>query len=98
MNEAYDHNLASLRREIAAGKARLAVIDAVVSKLLSERDERLVGDLLSLLSDGADHDQGMFSLIHAAESFDDGSYIRSLLLVFTILMSSAPRWASIVLM
>jgi hypothetical protein len=61
----------------------------------------LPGNLLSLLSDNAEYDEGMFSLIHAAESYDDGDdgvYVHALLSVFPSLASAAPRWASIVLM
>jgi hypothetical protein len=58
----------------------------------------LPGNLLALLSDNAEHDEGMFSLIHAAESYDDGVYVHALLSVFPRLASAAPRWASIVLM
>jgi len=98
MNEAYEHKLADLRREIETEGARPAVIDASVSELWADGGEHLARDLLSLLSDSAKHDEGMFSLIHAAESFDDGTYVRALLSVFPNLVSSAPRWASIVLM
>lgn len=98
MSGMYKYYLEDLRREVDAGGARPAVIDSAVKELLAEGDERLPGDLLMLLSDGAEHDEGMFSLIHAAESFDDSAYVRALLSVFPGLASSAPRWASIVLM
>jgi hypothetical protein len=40
----------------------------------------------------------MFTLIHAAESSDDSTYVHALLSVFCDLVESAPRWASIVVM
>lgn len=40
----------------------------------------------------------MFSLIHAAESFDDESYIEGFLSVLIKLREKSPRWTSIVLM
>jgi len=98
MSETYDYNLANLRREIEMGEARPAVIDSLVSKILENRDERAIGDFLSLLIDQAEYYEGMFSLIHAAESFPQESYIRSLLSTFPKLVVSAPEWASIVLM
>ena len=98
MSEAYEHKLADLRREIEAGGARPTVIDVAVSELMADGNGSLSSDLLSLLSDDAEYDEGMFSLIHAAESCDDGAYVRALLSVFPHLVSSAPRWASIVLM
>lgn len=98
MSEAYSHNLADLRREIETGGARPTVIDVAISELIADGDERLPSDLLSLLSDSAEYDEGMFSLIHAAESYDDRTYVRALLSVFPHLTLSAPRWASIALM
>lgn len=96
MSEAYINKLADLRREIEAGGARPIVIDAATSELIAEGNGSLASDLLSLLSDDAEYDEGMFSLIHAAESSDDGAYVRALLSVFPHLVSSAPRWASII--
>jgi hypothetical protein len=98
MNGAYEYRLADLRREIETEGARPAVIDTAVNELLTDCDARLPSDLLSLLSDSAEYDEGMFSLIHAAESFDDSDYVHALLSVFPQLASSAPRWTSIVLM
>ncbi|MXO66715.1 Imm30 family immunity protein [Altericroceibacterium endophyticum] len=98
MDATYDHCLADLRREIETGGARPAVIDIAVNDLLEERRERLPSDLLSLLTDSAEYDEDMFSLIHTAETYDDIAYVRALLTVFPQLVSSSPRWASIVLM
>lgn len=98
MSETYEHCLANLRHEIETGGARPAVIDIAINELVAEGDERLPSDLLSLLSDGAEYDEGMFSLIHAAETCDDRAYVHSLLSVFPDLVTSSPRWASIVLM
>lgn len=75
MSETYEDRLAELRHEIETGESRPAVIDVAVNKLLAEGDDHLSKDLLSLLSDKAQHDEGMFSLIHAAESVDDGTYV-----------------------
>lgn len=98
MSEAYEHKLEDLRREIETGGARPAVIDTAVNELFADGDGRLASDLLSLLSDRAEYDEGMFSLIHAAENIDKNTYVQTLLSVFPHLVSSAPRWASIVLM
>lgn len=54
-----------------------------------------------MLSDKAEYDEGMFSIIHAVESLDEtpyGSYVSALLSVFPTLSAASPRWASIVLM
>lgn len=77
MSEACEHSLADLRREIETGGARPTVIDVAISELMAEGDPRLPGDLLQLLSDRAEYDEGMFSLIHAAESYDDSAYVRA---------------------
>jgi hypothetical protein len=59
---------------------------------LSFDDARISQDLLGLLSDDAEHDAGMFSLIHAAESRDDHIYVGALLTVFPSLSVNAPRF------
>jgi len=87
-----------LRHELKERGARPQIIDGLLAKLLSCGGKSIASDLLSLLSDGDEADEGTFSLIHAAESFDDIVYVQALLLAFPRLASSAPRWASIVLM
>lgn len=94
----YDSELKALRREIETGGARPAAIDAHVDALLTEGSVTLVQDLLSSLSDEAEYDEGMFTLIHAAESIADTPYVSALLQVFPTMLASSPRWASIVLM
>jgi hypothetical protein len=94
----YDSELQALRREIEIGGTRPSVIDGHVDAVLTEGGETLAADLLTSLSDKAEYDEGMFSLIHAAESIDDTRYVSALLSVFPTLSASSPRWASIVLM
>jgi hypothetical protein len=97
MNEAYADILAELRREIETGHARPAEIDRTITRLLECGEELRASDLLSLLSDDVEFDEGMWSLIHAAEATDDGRYVSELLTVFAELAASAPGWASVVL-
>lgn len=94
----YDIELQALRREIETGGARPSVIDDHVDALLTEGRDTLAEDLLASLSDEAEYDEGMFSIIHAAESVDDTLYVSALLAAFPALSASSPRWASIVLM
>ncbi len=54
--------------------------------------------MLGMLDDTADADEGMFSLIHAAEVFDDSVYVEHMLVVLPSLKNKAPKWASIILM
>ncbi len=101
MSEKYKSTLANLRREIETDGARPSVIDNYLDALLSESGPNLSGDLLALLSDKAEYDEGMFSIIHAAESIDQipyVSYVSAMLSAFPMLLTSSPRWGSIVLM
>lgn len=96
-----DSELQALRREIETGGARPSIIDNHVDALLTQGSATLAEDLLALLSDNAEYDEGMFSIIHAVESLDEppyGSYVSALLSIFPALSAAAPRWASIVLM
>ncbi len=76
----------------------VAAIDAAVSEVMEFGSPECIGVLLRLLSDDALYDEGMFSLIHAAESFDDTTYVRSFLEVVPKLVEGAPAWASILIM
>jgi hypothetical protein len=98
MTDAYNDRLADLRREIESGGARPLVIDTAVAELAQEADPRLSADLLSLLSDAVADDDGMWTLVHTAESVSDKAYVAALLGVFPRLVEQAPRWTSIVLM
>ena len=98
MSGTYEDQIKALRREVRLGGARPAEIDSLVSKIIAVRDDRSAGDLLATLSDRASDDEGMFSIIHAAEACDDSIYIESLLRNFCELSATSPRWASIVLM
>ncbi len=60
MSESYQHNLDDLRREIQIGGASPSVIDELVDALLSEGGASLAEDLIALLSDKAEYDEGMF--------------------------------------
>lgn len=93
--------LTALRHEIEIGGARPSEIDKAVDSLLSLGSTTLASDLLKLLSDSVEYDEGMFTLIHAAESLDQApyaSYVSAILSIFTTLSTSSPRWASIILM
>ena len=101
MSAVYDSELQALRCEIETEGARPSVIDSHVDALLTEGGENLAEDLLALLSDKAEYDEGMFSIIHAVESLDEApfaSYVSAILSVFPTLSASSPRWASIILM
>jgi Immunity protein 30 len=101
MNETYEMQLTALRHEIEMGGARPSEIDKAVDSLLTLGSTTLASDLLKLLSDSAEYDAGMFTLIHAAESLDQApyaSYVSAILSIFTTLTTSSPRWASIILM
>jgi len=98
MTETYDENLRCLREEIQHHGARPTILDTLVSKLLAHSGDKVSRDLLLLLSDEAEYDEGMYSLIHAAESAPDKEYVLSLLSVFSAIETSSPRWTSVVTM
>ena len=72
-------------------------LDRAVAELASRPTPAYIVPLLLLLDDEAAHDEAMFSLIHAAEAFDDGDYVPELLEALPTLRGKAPKWASIVL-
>lgn len=101
MSDLYYLQLEELRREIKMKGARPSLIDNHIEALLAEGGDELMADLLLVLSDDSEYHEGMFSLVHAAESLDVPPfvhYVRTLLSIFPMLLASAPRWTSIVLM
>lgn len=74
------------------------MLDETIATLMRQPDPRCIEPLLLALDDHVKQDEGMFSIIHAAESFDDDRYIEALLVVLPKLREKAPKWASIVLM
>jgi hypothetical protein len=93
-----DAILAGLGEEIDTNGARATAIDERIAELEAVRRPGMTRELLSLLSDAADDDAGMFTLIHAAETGPAAPYVEELPAAFPTLMERAPRWTSIVLM
>ena len=85
-----------LEQIVRNGGADASAIDAALQSVLAARDPAVVGSLLLLLSDSA-NDDAMWSLLHAAESFDDDQYARDALRVLPVLNEASPRWSEIVL-
>src|SRR5678815_4397277 len=71
-------------------------IDAAIGPVLAANDASVIGPLLLLLRDDADED-GMWSLLHAAESFDDQPYVRDVLRVLPLLNETSRRWSKILI-
>jgi hypothetical protein len=71
-------------------------IDAAIGPVLAANDASVIGPLLLLLRDDADED-GMWSILHAAESFDDEPYVRDVLRVLPLLNETSGRWSEIVI-
>jgi len=73
-------------------------IDRATAPLMEHEDPRSIGILISSLDDAAIDDAGMFSIIHAAESFDDETYIDELIAALPQITVKSPKWTSIALM
>ena len=71
-------------------------IDAAIGPVLAANDASVIGPLLLLLRDDADED-GMWSLLHAAESFDDEPYVGDVLRVLPLLNETSGRWSEILI-
>ncbi|USX11291.1 Imm30 family immunity protein [Oxalobacteraceae bacterium OTU3CAMAD1] len=73
-------------------------IDSSLETIAEERDPVSVAFLLLSLEDDFSFDEGMFSVIHTAEAFDDQEYVAGFLAAIPHILTTAPKWASIVLM
>ncbi|MBB4146756.1 Imm30 family immunity protein [Sphingobium scionense] len=91
-----EDRLNHLRRVIADGQTALAV-DAALDPIASAANPETIKPLLLMLNDDSD-DDGMWSIVHAAEQFDDHVYISSFVAALPFLNIASARWASIVMM
>jgi Immunity protein 30 len=73
-------------------------VDDAVAQLMLQPDKCFIGPLLMTLDDSFEEDGAMFSLIHAAEQFDDNVYIDEMLAILPQFCAGAPKWASIAFM
>lgn len=89
--------LRRLEQLVREERGAAPAVDAALQPVLAARDPSVIGPLLLLLRDDAD-DDGMWSLLHAAESFDDEHYVRDVLRLLPLLNEAASRWSEIVLM
>lgn len=96
MEERLKTKLAILRQVVEDGADTLA-IDAALAPIAEAQDQSTIAPLLLLLRDVQD-DHGMWSILHAAEQFDDRTYLSSFLSVLPDVEAMAPRWASILVM
>jgi Immunity protein 30 len=97
--DTFDHAMASFEEAaVHFASESPEAIDAALATVMRHDDERCIGPLLLSLSDGAEQDEGMFSIIHAAEHFDSNAYVAGLVAVLPQLCANTPRWASIVMM
>ncbi|WP_175038162.1 Imm30 family immunity protein [Burkholderia contaminans] len=83
---------------VRQGLGAVRDVETSISGVMQFADAQCIVPLLLHLDDTAPYDEVMFSLIHAAESFDDSTYVRSLLDALPKLVQAAPKWASIALM
>lgn len=91
-----EKQLAILKR-IVEDSADTLAIDAALAPIAEAQDHGAIAPLLLLLRDVQD-DHGMWSILHAAEQFDDKTYLSSLISVLPDVEAAAPKWASILVM
>lgn len=91
-----DDDLSRLRRVISNGDPATA-IDAALVPIAATRDARAIRPLLLMLNDDVE-DDGLWSLVHAAEQFDEATYVESFLRALPDLVVASTRWASILMM
>jgi hypothetical protein len=76
----------------------VADFEALLAEVVALRTPESIAPLLGLFRDDAQHDELMFSIIHAIEVYDDHDYVDQILRGSTAFCSHSPRWASIVFM
>ncbi|HTF44223.1 MAG TPA: Imm30 family immunity protein [Terriglobales bacterium] len=75
----------------------IAFEDAI-ARFHLENGPAALSPLFSLFDDAAKSHTRMFTIIHAAETFDDQTYVAALLSETAALADSAPRWLKVLYM
>ena len=91
-----DDLLTQLRQTVADGQSA-GLIDAALHPIAEARDPRSIKPLLLMLNDES-NDDGMWSIVHAAEQFEDNEYVGGLVEALPFLHIASTRWASILMM
>ena len=90
----FGEELTNLRSAVASGTA-LEIDDALLP-LLAHSDPRIIEPILLLLNESSDQD-GMWSIVHSAESFSCPDYIKSFLSAVPELKQTCFWWTEILL-
>lgn len=90
-----ENDLSNLRRIVADGGTASEIDDALVP-LGGSSDPSIISSTLMLLNESGDQD-GMWSILHTAESFDLQSYITGLLIALPALAETCPHWAEVLI-
>lgn len=91
-----DNDLTRLREIIAIGGDAVAIDNALVP-VSAAQDPRSIEPLLLMLRDDA-NDYGMWSLLHAAEAYDDNTYVTAFVGALPQIVSTASGWSSVLMM
>lgn len=86
-----DDELNNLRRVVTDGGTALEIDDALLP-LITHSDPCIISQILTLLNESGDQD-GMWSILHTAESFDGPPYVAGLLTALPSLTETCPWWA-----
>jgi hypothetical protein len=95
----FSQAISTLQQAVALSSGNdVRAIDQALATLMSYHDPECIASLLLLLDDTTRQDEGMWSIIHSAESFGNNTYVGELLSILPQLCAKAPAWASILLM
>lgn len=83
--------LNNLGRIVAEGGTAVEIDDALLP-LISHSDPCIISPILALLNENGDQD-GMWSILHTAESFQGAAYVTGLLTALPVLTETCPWWA-----
>lgn len=90
-------DIAKMQIELnARGDGYVQRFEDILGRVAALNDPACIARLLPFLDDDAEHDEMMFSVIHAIERFDDATYVRSVVDDLGAFFAASPRWAVIV--
>ena len=78
------------------GESLVPAFERQLATIAQVNDPAVIGQLLTLLDDGAEYDELMFSLIHTIEQFNDDDYVSQIIRALPKQWKATPKWLQVI--
>jgi hypothetical protein len=78
------------------GKDIVSDFEKTLAEIAKASDPEIIGQLLTLLDDGTEYDELMFSIIHTIERFNDEDYVAQIIEALPMAWKKSPKWIQVI--